>query len=149
MIRPNAILVNTKDNTGKGWNVIYIRDDKGNYSNTGQEYIKTNDLTNLDPFVNWMDWVPDKEWVHPVHANPDNNGGWYLKPYDTYHEVRWNGESITLKKLNELGIIFKCFDKLLDSYKNMTDDKLLEELNIGRIDKWTKEELEHYYELER
>jgi hypothetical protein len=34
------------------------------------------------------------------------------------------------------------FDKLLDWYKNATDDELLEELNVGRIVPWTKEEFE-------
>ena len=134
-IRPNAILVNVKDNDGKRWNVVYVRGEDGKYSHIGQEYIPTTDIINLDPFVNWLDYVPDKEWVHPVHAISDGNGGYHLCAYDTYHEVRWNEQSITLKKLNELGIIFQCFDKLLDSYKNMTDEQLEKELNIGRIDK--------------
>jgi hypothetical protein len=140
--RPNAVLVNVKDNTGKRWNVIYIRGEDGKYSHIGQAYEKTSDLVNLDPFVNWLDMIPGKEWVHPVIAKPDGKNGWYLKAFDTYNEARWNDESVSLSKLNEMGVIFKCFDKLLDEYKNMTEEELLEELNVGRLDPWTIEELE-------
>ena len=133
IIRPNAILVNVKDDDNKRWNVVYIRGEDGKYSHVGKEYIKTTNPLNLDPFVNWLDGIPDKEWIHPVHAKPDGIGGWYLKAYDTYNEVRWNNKSISFSKLNELGIIFQCFDKLLDRYKNMTDEQLEKELNIGRI----------------
>jgi len=136
--RPNAILVNIKDNNGKRWNVIYIRGEDGKYTHVGHEYIKTTDLTNLDPFENWLDYIPDKEWVHPVCARSDGTGGWYLKAFDTFNECRYNNESISLKKLNEMRIIFKCFDKMLDKYKNMTDDELSKELDIGKIETLTK-----------
>jgi hypothetical protein len=142
MIRPNAILVNVKDSDGKRWNVVYIRDENGTYSHTGSEYVPTTDFMNLDPFVNWLEVPVDKEWVHPVIAKKASDGGWLMRAFDTFNEARWNGKSISLEKLNELGVIFQCFDKLLDHYKSMTDDELLEELNIGRIDKWTKEELD-------
>jgi len=142
MRRPNAVLTNVKDNNGKRWNVVYIRLENGTYTHTGSEYVKSDSPMTLDPFVNWLDYVPDREWVHPVHAITDDNGGWYLVAYDTYHESCWEGKSITLDKLSSLGLLFKCFDKLLDWYKNATDDELLEELNIGRIVPWTKEEFE-------
>ena len=143
MIRPNAILTNVKDTSGKRWNVIYIRNENREYSNVGGEYVKTTDLTNLDPFVNWLDFPPDKEWVHPVIAKPAPQGGWMLKAIDTYHEARWQGQSITLEKLNKAGLVRQCFDKLLDGYQQMTDEEFLAELNLGRIDKWTMEELEN------
>lgn len=146
MIKPNAVLVNITDSTGKRWNVVYIRAADGSYSHAGQEYVKTTDPLNLDPFVNWLDCIPDKEWVHPVHAKSDGRGGWHLKAYDTYHEARWNDQSVSLQKLNEGGLVFHVFNKLLDSYKDMTNEELLNTLNIGRTNKITKEEFEKIYQ---
>lgn len=138
--RPNAVLVNIQNKTGKRWNVVYMRDDKGNYTHSDYiPYIKTDNSLDLDPFVNWLDI--DKEFAHPCHAKSDLKGGWWFQAYDTYHEVMWNGKPIKLSKLNELGLVSKVFDKILDLYKNMTDEELLDELNVGRLDKFTMEDL--------
>ena len=137
--RPNAILTNRTDSNNKRWNVVYIRLEDGSWTHSGQEYIKTDNPLNLDPFVNWLDWIPDKEWVHPVIAKSDGNGGWYMKGFDTFNEARFNDKSVTLQEIYDKGVLFLFFGKLLDHYKNKTDEEILEILNIGRIDKWTME----------
>jgi hypothetical protein len=146
MIRPNAILINVKDVNNKRWNVVYIQEGAEIYSNVGEEYIKTKDPTNLDPFVNWLDYIPNTEWVHPVYAKRDSNG-WKLKAFDTFNKCEYYGESISLDKLFERGVLFKTFDKLLNNYKCLNDDELLEVLNSGRINnKWTIQALNEFYE---
>jgi hypothetical protein len=116
---PNAILINKTDSsTGKRWNVIYIKTGVETYTHVGSEYVKTDDITNFDPFVNWLDYIPDKEWVHPVVATPSNNGGWDVCAFDGFHNVTYNGKDTTLDFLYSNNLLFKMFDKLLKSYEN-------------------------------
>jgi len=140
--RPNAIMF-VKPVQGKTYVFIFVRDDGDHYWGPfEQEYVKTTDFTNLDPFENWLDFPPDKEWVHPVLAKKDDKIGWWFKPFDTYHEVRQNNEKTTLNILYDTSQLYPFFSRILDGYKNMTEEELLEELNVGRLDPWTIEELE-------
>lgn len=133
IIRPNAILVNVSDSEGKRWNVIYIRGEDGKYTHVGNEYTPTPNPVNLDPFVNWSDLMIGKGWVHPAYAKSDGNGGWYISAYDTYNQAQWDGKETTLEELNERGVVFACFDSLLDRYKNMSDEELETVLKIGKL----------------
>lgn len=143
--RPNGILIN-KEMDGKRWNVVFIRKEDGSWTNTYQEYKKTDEPTNLDPFVNWLDWIPDKEWVHPVIAKDDERGGWFLRAFDRFQEMRFNDKSVTIQEVFEKGLLFSYFNKLLDHYQNMTDEQILETLNIGRTEnKWTLQDLEELF----
>ena len=140
--RPNAIMF-VKPVQGKSYVFVYVRDEGDHYWGPfEQEYVKTTDFTNLDPFVNWFDFPPDCEQVHPVLARRADDGGWLFKPYDTYNTVFWEGKPTTLNELSDSQKLFSFFGKVLDAY-NITDEELLEELNVGRIDKWTLEELEN------
>ena len=116
---PNAILINKTDSsTGKRWNVVYIKTGVETYTHVGSEYVKTDDITNFDPFVNWLDYIPNKEWVHPVVATPSDIGGWYLCAFDRFHNATYNGKDTTLDFLYSNNLLFKMFDKLLKSYEN-------------------------------
>ena len=138
--RPNGIMF-VKAVKGKKHCFVYVRDIADHYWGPyEQEYVPTTDPTNMDPFVNWTDIIPGREWVYPVIAKQDKTG-WMFRAYDTYNEVMWNNKSETLVYLDAAGVIFKFFSSVLDAYKNMNDDQLLEELNVGRIDKWTFTEL--------
>jgi hypothetical protein len=146
IIRPNAILINAKGSDGKHWNIVYIRLENGKYVSCINEYTKTTDFANLDPFVNFMDWFPDKVFVHPVYGKSDGKSGWYLRAYDTYQELTKDGHSYTFDDLYKNGLLEKVFDLLLLKYNNYTDDELLEHLNFGRSDKITEKEINELYE---
>jgi hypothetical protein len=140
--RPNGILIN-KEMDGKRWNIVFIRLDDGSWTNVYEEYVKTTDPTNLDPFVNWLDYIPDKEWVHPVVAKKsDEKGGWFIRAFDTFQSMRYNDKDATTKEIYDKGLLYIYFDKLLNHYQNMTDEKILEIINEGRTNKLTIEELE-------
>ena len=139
--RPNAIMLvmPVKD---VPYVFVYVRDGVNHYWGPfDQKYFKTTDPCNLDPFVNWLDFPPDHEWVHPVITHRMTGLGWMFKAYDTYHRVFWDDKPTTLKALTDAGNLFLFFDKILDTY-NIPDDELLKELNVGRIEPWTVEELE-------
>lgn len=121
---------------------VYVRDEGDHYWGPFEEpYVETKIPGNLDPFENWLNFPPKREWVHPVLARRADDKSWMFKAYDTYNTVTWDGQPTTLKSLSDDGNLFLFFDKVLDAY-NIPDEELLEELNVGRLDPWTKEELE-------
>jgi len=137
--RPNGIIVNITIND-KRYNVIYRR--VGNVVDAilQLEYKKIE--TSLFPLDNWLDYIPDKEYVHPILIEVSDKGGWGIHPYDTFNEVMWDGKSTTLKDLNDKQLVYPFFDTILDAYAKYTDEELLAELNVGRpFNPWTMEEL--------
>ena len=151
MKRPNGMLFNVKGKDGKRWNLVYVKKQDGTYESSANEYIPTDNPLNLDPFVNWLDYIPNKEWMHPIVVITDENGGWRIKPFDTYNQITFEGKTADDKQsyfevLFRSGVIEKMIDKTLSKYEQMNDEELLNELNISRMDnKWTIEELEKAY----
>jgi hypothetical protein len=129
--RPNAIMF-VKTVQGKEYIFVYVREDGHYLGPFERNFIRTTDPFNLDPFENWLDFIPEKEWVHPVVAERDATG-WWFKGFDTYTEVMWEGKSTTLNYLHDTKNLYKFFDFILDTYKNYTEEELIKELNVGKI----------------
>lgn len=131
MKRPNGIMF-LKSIDDIKYICIFILNDDGTYSWFAKlNYLKK--LGTLNPFENWLDYIPNKEWIHPLIIEKDEKNGWELKPFDTFNEIKWESESTTLENLHEKNVLYKFFDIVLNNYKNMTDEELEKELNIGKL----------------
>ncbi len=131
IIRPNAILLHYINDSGE-WNIIYIKTSANEYLTLHDKYVKTLDMTNLDPFVNWSSILSCESWVFPVYAKVNElKGGWNLRAFDTYNQLRSEGKETTFKEISERGILKECFEKILNRYNNYTDDELLIELSYN------------------
>jgi hypothetical protein len=111
-----------------GVKTIYVRKEDGTLFKqvVGEcDDIKEEDKVewNLDPLVNFLDFPPHIQWIHPIVYKDDGSGGFYIQPVDTYRAVILNSEHTTIQKLKEEGKLQEYIDNFLDNFK--WDDYLL------------------------
>jgi hypothetical protein len=137
--RPNGIIINKTINDRR-YNIIYHR--VGNIWDSILQLNYNKVEMSLFPLDNWLDYIPNKEFVHPILIEISDKGGFNIHPYDTFNEIMWDGKPTTLETLNNDKLVYPFFDRVLDGYSKLTDEELLVELNIGRPNNpWTMEEL--------
>lgn len=127
MNKPNGLMVNLEARDNKRYNVFYLRNEDGSYEEVAQEYKQTTDVANLDPIVNWLTWIPNKEWIHPV-SGVFANGGLIVKAIGEYHESEWKGKSMPVDDMYLGGVLFKKFDEILDSYTKENSETQIDNL---------------------
>ena len=142
--KPNGILA-VEHLEGKPRKVVFLRDENRVWKEIvlPEDYLKEEmSEMNLDPFVNFLTYIPDTQCIHLIRWDLASDGGYNWAAVDTYRVVMDEGKKSYLSELHKKGILYKYFDEELDTFepdewleqvrKEGLDGKKADEINSGK-----------------
>lgn len=117
--KPNGILA-VEHLDGKPRKVVFLRDENRMWKEIvlPEDYLKEERYEmNMDPFVNFLTYIPDTQCFHFIRWDLASDGGYNWAAVDTYRVVMDEGKKCYLSDLHKKDKLYDYFNGELDTFE--------------------------------